>query len=70
MKRLRISYLKIDFVIHPEIFNLRNSFNQLRKITSKTLFFVAYSRMVPFGRCEMERSQIFPPLCFDVLRST
>lgn len=70
MKRLKVSYLKIDFVIHPEIFNLRNSHNQLGKITLKTLFFVAYSRIVPFGRCEMERGQIFPALCFDVLRNT
>lgn len=67
MKRLKVSYLKIGFIIHPEIFNLRNSHNHLGKITSKTLFFVAYSRMVPFGRCEMERSQTFPGLCFDVL---
>jgi hypothetical protein len=70
MKYLNVSYLKIGFVIHPEIFNLRNSHNRLGKITSKTLFFVAYIRIVPFGRCEMERSQIFPALCFDVSRST
>lgn len=49
MKRLKVSHLKIYFVFHPEIFNLRNSHNHLGTLISKTLFFAAFSWVVPFG---------------------
>jgi hypothetical protein len=66
MESVNASYMITDFTVHSEMFNLYNSCNHLIKITSKTLFFVAYLFIVPFESCEMERSQISVTLCFDV----